>query len=103
MTGLLGQITIASAAASDSSTPGAGRAVSAPANRTSSTGGSACSRTNHSCIARSVGAPSRPRVVMRVATRSSLIGTRRVVSPHAAAISAVISLSAAPARRRSLR
>ena len=101
-TGLAGQITIVSAPSIASSTPGAGRAVSAPSNRTSSTGGSHRSRTNHSSIASST-TPDSVDAVIRVGTRSSVIGSRRQGSSHAAAISAVTADSVAPARSRSVR
>ena len=48
ITGFDGQITIVSAVRSASSTPGAGRAASAPSKRTDTTGDSARSPTNHS-------------------------------------------------------
>ncbi len=41
--------------------------------------------------------------VMRVATSSSVIGSRRHVRPQAAAMSAVIAESGSPARSRSVR
>ncbi len=95
MTGLLGHTSTVSASAMASSTPGAGRASAAPSKRTPTTGGSQCSRTNHSCMASS---PSG--VVMRVATRSSVIGSRRGPSSQAAVTRAVASLSVAPSREQ---
>ena len=82
ITGFDGQTRIVSAASIAASTSGPGRAVSAPANATSTTGGAVRSRTNHSCIARTSVVPSGRRTVTRVATRSSDIGSRRGCTPH---------------------
>ena len=89
---------------SASSTPGAGRAASAPSkSHARRPAARRARRTNHSCIASSLGAPSGPRTVMRVRTGSSVIGSRRTSRPHARAISAVTSESVAPARSRWVR
>ena len=103
ITGFDGQITIVSAVRSASSTPGAGRAVSAPSKRTDDDrrlGALADEPLLHREL---VGRGRRARAtVMRVRTRSSVIGRRRTSRPHARVISAVTSESVR-ARAQALR
>ena len=89
ITGLLGHTRTVSAAAMASSTPGAGEAVVGAVEAHADDRGSQRSRTNHSCIGRA----RRRSVVIRVATRSSVIGSSRGARSHAAVIRAVTSLS----------
>jgi hypothetical protein len=103
ITGFDGQISTVAAASSASSTPGAGRAASAPSKRTDTTGGSARSRTNHSCMRSSLVPPSAVRTVIRVETGSSVMGTSRLRTPQARVIAPVAALSVAPERSISVR
>ena len=93
-TGFEGATTTISAEPRESSTPGAGLAVSAPSKRTESTTTEWRSFTKYSWKATSWVSSSRS----RVRTGSSLIGSRRTPSPQAREISAVTSDSVAPPR-----
>ena len=97
-TGLEGTITIRSASAIDSTTPGAGRAPAAPSSSIRSIGSAAPCLTRYSWKLRTPAG-----VVMRVRTGSSVIGMIRASTPSRAAISAVTSLSRAPSARRRVR
>ncbi len=96
--GLLGAIAMRSASSSASSTPGAGRAVSAPSKRTPSTGSAWRRRTNHSWNSKvPLG------VCSQVLRRSSVAGSRRSSRPAAAARRAVTAESGSPARSACVR
>ncbi len=97
-TGLEGQITIVSASAIASSTPGAGTAASMPSNTMLSICSAAPCLTRYSWKVRT---PSG--VVMRLRTGSSVIGITCATTPSRAQISAVIIDSAAPCPMRTVR
>ena len=96
--GLLGANTIASASRIASSTPGAGRASSAPANETASTSSSCRLPTNHSW---NENAPAG--VVTCVRSGSSVAGTMRLVTPAAVASLPVTAESGSPLRSACVR
>ena len=96
--GLLGAIAIRSAASSASSTPGAGRAASAPSKRTPSTSSRWPRATNHSWNGSSPAG-----VASHVRRRSSVAGSSAGSSPKARAIRAVTAESGSPRRSASVR
>ena len=101
--GFDGQITMPSAPAMASRTPGAAAAVSTPASRMARTGTSWRRPTKYSWNPTSWSRPSASTTTTRVSTRSSDMGRIRTATPQRAAISAVTSDRVAPSSSRVVR